>query len=93
MEVWVRSVAASRYILRQMGQGRGSWKASFREPDSPDFSTVFPSIQIKFPLIIVGDPDPHVLGLLDPDPLVRGKDPAPKPFPFSHKCVEIMPAK
>ncbi len=33
------------------------------------------------------------LGLLDPDPLVRGTD--PDPAPFSHKCVErteIMPA-
>jgi hypothetical protein len=25
----------------------------------------------------VGDPDPHVLGLQDPDPLVRGADPGP----------------
>jgi hypothetical protein len=84
MEVWVRSVAASRYILRQMGQGRGSWKASFRDPDSPNFSTAFPSKQkIKCPLINVGDPDPHVLGLLDPDSLVRGKDPAPDPSLFS----------
>jgi hypothetical protein len=26
-------------------------------------------------------PDPHVLGLLDPDPLVRGMDPDPDPEP------------
>jgi hypothetical protein len=25
----------------------------------------------------VADPDPYVLGLLDPDPLVRGTDPDP----------------
>jgi hypothetical protein len=33
----------------------------------------------------VGDPDPqdpHVLGLLDPDPLIRGTDPAPDPYLF-----------
>jgi hypothetical protein len=38
----------------------------------------------------VEDPDPHVLCLPDPDPLVRGMDPAP------HKGVErteIMLAK
>jgi hypothetical protein len=29
----------------------------------------------------VTDPDPHVLGLLDPDPLVRGMDPDPDPEP------------
>jgi hypothetical protein len=31
------------------------------------------------------------LGLPDPDPLVRGKDPVPNPDPdpsYSHKCVE-----
>jgi hypothetical protein len=28
----------------------------------------------------VGDPDPHVLALRDPDPLVRGTDPAPSLF-------------
>jgi hypothetical protein len=27
-------------------------------------------------------PDPHVFGLPDPDPLVRGTDPAPDPFLF-----------
>jgi hypothetical protein len=27
----------------------------------------------------VGDPDPHVLGLPDLDPLVRGMDPDPDP--------------
>jgi hypothetical protein len=43
IEVCVRSVAASLYILRQVGHGRGSWKASFREPESPDFSALFPS--------------------------------------------------
>jgi hypothetical protein len=26
--------------------------------------------------------DPHVLGLLDPDPLVRGTDPDPTPDPY-----------
>ncbi len=46
-------------------------------------------------LISVGDPDPHVFGLLDPDPdpLVRIRL---RILPFSHKCVErteIMPAK
>ncbi len=29
----------------------------------------------------VGDPDPHVFGILDPDPLVRGTDPDPYPAP------------
>ncbi len=28
----------------------------------------------------VGDPDPHVLGIPDPDPLVRGTDPDPSLF-------------
>jgi hypothetical protein len=50
----------------------------------------------------VGDPDPHVLGLPSPDPLVRGADPDPlvrgaDPDPsLFHKCVErteTMPAK
>jgi hypothetical protein len=34
----------------------------------------------------VGDPDPqdpHVFGLPDPDPLVRGMDPDPEPSLFS----------
>jgi hypothetical protein len=50
-------------------------------------------------LCSAGDPDPHVLGLPDPDPLVRGTDPDPAPepdLPFSHKVVErteIMLAK
>lgn len=30
MAMWVRSVAASRYILLQVGQGRGSWNANLR---------------------------------------------------------------
>ena len=37
MAVCVRSVAASRYIRLQVGQGRGSWKASLRF-SSPFFS-------------------------------------------------------
>ncbi len=45
----------------------------------------------------VGDPDPHVFGLQDPDPLVRGTDPAQDSDPsISHECAEqteIMPAK
>ncbi|EFX72334.1 hypothetical protein DAPPUDRAFT_308295 [Daphnia pulex] len=35
MAVWVRKVAASRYIRRQIGQGRGSWKANFRGGSPP----------------------------------------------------------
>ncbi len=30
--------------------------------------------------------DPHVLGLPDPDPLVRGTDPAPDPSLYSEMC-------
>ncbi len=33
----------------------------------------------------VADPDPHVLGLLDPDPLVRSMDPDPAPDPYITK--------
>ncbi len=35
----------------------------------------------NLPTTSVADPDPHVLGLLDPDPdpLVRGMDPDPGP--------------
>ncbi len=33
----------------------------------------------------VADPDRHVLGLPDPDPLVRGTDPAPDPPIFKQK--------
>ncbi len=36
----------------------------------------------------VADPDqqdPHVLGLLDPDPVVRGPDKAPDPYIIKHK--------
>ncbi len=35
-------------------------------------------------LCSVGDPDPNVSGLRDPDPLVRGTvtDPAPEPDPY-----------
>jgi hypothetical protein len=33
------------------------------------------------------DPDPHVLGLLDPDPLVRGMDPDPNPDPSIIKQI------
>ena len=35
----------------------------------------------------VGDPDPNVYGLPDPEPLVRGVDPDPNPS-FSQKGVE-----
>ena len=38
MAVWVRRVAASRYILWHMGHGRGSWKASFLDPVSAEGS-------------------------------------------------------
>ncbi len=34
---------------------------------------------------IVADPDPYVLGLLDPDPLVRGMDPDPDPSIIKQK--------
>ncbi len=34
-------------------------------------------------LVSVGDPDPDVLGLPDPDLLVRGLDPDPDPSVFS----------
>jgi hypothetical protein len=33
----------------------------------------------------VADPDPRVLGLLDPDPLVRGMDPDPDLDPYITK--------
>jgi hypothetical protein len=32
---------------------------------------------ILFRSVADPDPDPHVFGLLDPDPLVRGMDPDP----------------
>jgi hypothetical protein len=32
---------------------------------------------IIYPSVADPDPNPHVLGLLDPDPLVRSTDPAP----------------
>jgi hypothetical protein len=38
------------------------------------------------------DPDPHILGLQDPDLLVLGMDPDPAPDldpPLSHKVVEL----
>ena len=35
----------------------------------------------------VADPDPHVLGPLDPDPLVRGMDPDPDPSIIMQKIV------
>jgi hypothetical protein len=34
----------------------------------------------------VGDQDPHVFGLPDPDPFVRGTDPVPDPSLFSLMC-------
>jgi hypothetical protein len=44
---------------------------------------VHEKIIVLLPKGSVGDPDsvPHVLGLPDPDPLVRGADPGPAPDP------------
>jgi hypothetical protein len=36
---------------------------------------------------------PKFLGLRDPDPLVRGRDPDPAPDPSLSRLTEIMPAK
>jgi len=48
---------------------------------------VGPALLLALPVSSVGDPDPqdpHVLGLQNPDPLVRGTDldPAPDPYLF-----------
>ncbi len=47
--------------------------------------TVLCQLVVEVPTVYasVGDPDPQVLGLLDPDPLVRGMDPDPDPSLFS----------
>jgi hypothetical protein len=42
-------------------------------PHPPSYHTAF--------LTSVGDPDPHVFGRPDPDPLVRGMDLDPDPGP------------
>jgi hypothetical protein len=45
-----------------------------------------PNLTMNMLLSSVGDPDPQVprvLGLPDPDPLVKGIDPDPDPFLFS----------
>jgi hypothetical protein len=44
--------------------------------------------QSDFPVIIAADPDTYFLGLLDPDPLVRGTDPDPDPSIIKQKQRE-----
>jgi hypothetical protein len=65
-------------LMRTFAAGSVTWRAKTTRLDSRQFSSSRSS---------VGDPEPDpirmFLGLLDPDPLVRGMDPDPDPSLFS----------
>ncbi len=68
-------------MQRRAGEEDGVHKPGSGGGDRPLLSHTGPLLasHINSCLVASSVPDPHVLGLPDPDPLVRGMDPDPDP--------------